>query len=308
MTDTTETDGMETFFERMSETYTDALRRNMDAQAAFADSWMESMEEAMSEERLDDASEGAVRAYEAWMDAAESSYERVGDALEGEDVDPEEFRDIWFNAANKAFKESMSTTAFAAATGQNVDDVLDFQSQLNEAAEETLHGMGFATTGDVREVGERLVELERRHQSIDRAVDRLDDDVRDRFDAVDSRFDVVDDRFDAVEQGHEDLDDRFDAVDDRFDAVEQGHDDLEERLDRLGDDVRDRFDDVETRFDAVEQGHDDLDQKLDRIDVSDRLEEIESRQRDIDEKLDRLLETAGDAEDTDDTDDTDENE
>ena len=173
MTDMTDADAMESFFEQMSETYTDALKRNVDAQAAFTDQWMASMEEAMSEERLDDASEGAVRAYEAWMDAAESSYERVGDALEGEDVDPEEFRDIWFNAANKAFKESMSTTAFAAATGQNVEDVLDLQQQLDEAAEQTLHGMGFATTGDVREVGERLVEIERRQHAIEEKLDQL---------------------------------------------------------------------------------------------------------------------------------------
>ena len=173
MTDMTDATQMESFFEQLSETYSEALKRNMDAQAAFADQWMESMEEAMSEERLDDASDGAVQAYEAWMNAAESSYERVGDAVEGEDVDPEEFRDIWFNAANKAFKESMSTTAFAAATGQNVEDVLDFQEQLNDAAQDTLHGMGFATTGDVREVGERLVEIERRQHAIEQKLDQL---------------------------------------------------------------------------------------------------------------------------------------
>ena len=88
-------------------------------------------------------------------------------------VDPEEFRDIWFNAANTAFKESMSTTAFAAATGQNVEDVLDLQQQMNEATEQTLHGMGFATTGDVREVGERLVEIERRQHAIEEKLDQL---------------------------------------------------------------------------------------------------------------------------------------
>jgi hypothetical protein len=173
MTDMTDPDAMESFFEQFSETYTNAIKRNIEAQEAFTESWMDSMEDAMSEERLDDVSEGAVRAYEAWMNAAESSYDRVGDALEGEDVDPEEFRDIWFNAANKAFKESMSTTAFAAATGQNVEDVLDFQEQLNDAAEDTLHGMGFATSGDVREVGERLVELERRQHAIEEKLDRI---------------------------------------------------------------------------------------------------------------------------------------
>jgi hypothetical protein len=164
---------MEQFIERMTESYMQAVEQNLDAQAAFVDSWSESFEQAFEEERLDEGYEGSVRAYEAWMNAAEQSFERMGDALDGERVDLEEFRDIWLNAANRAFKETMATTAFAAATGQNVDDMLDFQQQVEEITEETLHGYGFATLGDVREVGDRLVEIERRQHAIEQKLDRL---------------------------------------------------------------------------------------------------------------------------------------
>jgi hypothetical protein len=60
-------------------------------------------------------------------------------------------------------------------TGQNLESVLDFQQQMNDTAEETLHGMGFATTGDIREIGERLVEVERRQQAIESKLDQLID-------------------------------------------------------------------------------------------------------------------------------------
>jgi hypothetical protein len=131
----------------------------------------------MSEEHLDDGMQGSLRAYEAWMEAAETSFERMGDAIEGEDVDPEEFRDVWLRAANEGFKETMSTTAFAAATGQGVEEVLDVRQQIDDASEETLHALGFATVGDVREVGERLVETERRLHAVEEKLDRVLDEV-----------------------------------------------------------------------------------------------------------------------------------
>jgi hypothetical protein len=107
------------------------------------------------------------------MDAAETSFDRMGDAVEGEAVDPEELRDVWLRAANDAFTETMSTTAFAAATGQGVGDALDLRQASAEASEETLHAMGFASLGDVREVGERLVETERRLHAVESKLDRV---------------------------------------------------------------------------------------------------------------------------------------
>ena len=168
---------LESFLDRMTETYMDAIDRQMDAQMAFMNSWTDSVDEAFDEDNVEEAYEGQIRAYEAWMDAAEQSFERMGSAVEGDEADPEEFRDIWLNAANKAFKEMMSTTAFAAATGQHVDDALDTRKQLEEATEDTLHGLGFATKGDVQEVGERLVELERRQHELSTKLDRIIDAV-----------------------------------------------------------------------------------------------------------------------------------
>ncbi|MFB6108802.1 MAG: poly(R)-hydroxyalkanoic acid synthase subunit PhaE [Haloplanus sp.] len=175
MTDDTRSfDGqMESFLERMTETYMNALDRNLDAQSAFLESWMDSVEENLSEERVREGYEGSRRAYEAWMEAAETSFERMGDAMAGEEVDPEEFRDIWLSSANEAFKEMMTTTAFAAATGQSVEEALNMRQNLDEASEETLHALNFATVGDVHEVGERLVELERRQHAIEEKLDRV---------------------------------------------------------------------------------------------------------------------------------------
>jgi len=176
MTDNTSStfDGqMDAFLERMTETYMSALDRNLDAQSAFLESWMDSMEDNLSEDRVREGYEGSMQAYEAWMDAAETSFDRMGDSLQGEDVEPGEFRDIWLSSANEAFKEMMTTTAFAAATGQTVEEAMNMRQNIDEASEETLHALNFATVGDVREVGERLVELERRQHSIERKLDQL---------------------------------------------------------------------------------------------------------------------------------------
>ncbi|WP_248896894.1 poly(R)-hydroxyalkanoic acid synthase subunit PhaE [Haloplanus halobius] len=168
---------MDAFLERMTETYMNALDQNLDAQSAFLESWMDSMEDSLSEERVREGYEGSMRAYEAWMDAAETSFERMGQSFQGEDVEPEEFRDIWLSSANEAFKEMMTTTAFAAATGQTIDEAMDMRQNIDEASEETLHALNFATVGDVREVGERLVELERRQHTIEQKLDRIIDEL-----------------------------------------------------------------------------------------------------------------------------------
>ncbi len=91
----------------------------------------------------------------------------------GEEVDPTEFRDIWLSAANNAFKEVLSTTAFAAATGETTDVALDLRQEFDDAAMETLEMYGFATRDDVLEVGERLVELERRQHAIETKLDQV---------------------------------------------------------------------------------------------------------------------------------------
>jgi hypothetical protein len=111
------------------------------------------------------------------MDAAEQVMERATAAAEGEDVEPEEVRDIWLQSANQAFKEVMSTSAFASANGQLVTTMLEAQRDVDEMNQETLARMGLSTRDDVEEIGERLVELERRQQAVENKLDEILDAV-----------------------------------------------------------------------------------------------------------------------------------
>jgi len=173
MTEEFDGDRTEQFLERMTEAYASAIDESLAAQGEFLEAWTASVEEATDGEQFHEGAEGSLAAYEAWMDAAETSAERLGDAVEGEAVDPEEFRDVWLRAANEAFKETMSTTAFAAATGGSLDEALDLRRELDEASQDTLRALGFATLDDVREVGERLVETERRLHAVEGKLDEL---------------------------------------------------------------------------------------------------------------------------------------
>ncbi|QLK26845.1 poly(R)-hydroxyalkanoic acid synthase subunit [Natrinema zhouii] len=161
------------FAEQWNEQFLEALEDNMEAQAQFVESWSETVGEASEDSEISDGVEGYARAYETWMNASKQMVERANDQLEGEDVDVEEFRDIWLNTANDAFKDVMSTTAFAKMTGETVGDVLELQQQADEAAQETLRSLGFATEDDVVEIGDRLVELERRQHAVEQKLDRV---------------------------------------------------------------------------------------------------------------------------------------
>ncbi|WP_439026290.1 poly(R)-hydroxyalkanoic acid synthase subunit [Haloarchaeobius sp. DT45] len=162
------------FVTRMNEQFFEAMEKNMEAQAEFVEQWSQTVDgEGMGEMNFGDGVEGYRRAYQAWMEAADQMVERASDSMEGEDVEFEEFRDIWLNTANKAFKEVMDTTAFAAWTGSSVGQMLEMQQQADEAAEDTLHTLGFATEGDVAEIGDRLVELERRQHAVEQKLDRV---------------------------------------------------------------------------------------------------------------------------------------
>lgn len=171
MTDTT--GDWNEFLEDVNESFAEAIEQNVEAQSAFVETWFDTLEETMADGDVDETVEGYARAYEAWMDAARDGFERTGDAFEGEDVDLEEFRDLWLETANESFKEVMSTPAFAAATGQTVERALEFQQELDEAGQDTLRDLGFATTEDVSEVGERLVEMERRQHAVEQKLDRV---------------------------------------------------------------------------------------------------------------------------------------
>ncbi len=167
------------FVEQWNDQFLEAMEDNMEAQAQFVESWSDAVGEVSEDTEISDGVEGYARAYETWMGASKQMVDRMNDAVEGEDVDLEEFRDIWLNTANEAFKDVMSTTAFARMTGETVGDVLELQQQADEASQETLRMLGFATEDDVIEVGDRLVELERRQHAVedklDRVLDHLDE-------------------------------------------------------------------------------------------------------------------------------------
>jgi len=171
--------------DQMNDAVAESIEQNMEAQAAFVESWSDAVEDSIPEEDVvGEGLEGYSRAYEVWMDATEQFAERTSDAAQGEDVEPAEFRDIWLESANQAFKEIMSTSAFAAANGQLVETMLEIQQDVDEVTQDTIARMGMATRGDVEEVGERLVELERRQHDVENriedvldAVERLEDSI-----------------------------------------------------------------------------------------------------------------------------------
>ncbi|MFD1586579.1 poly(R)-hydroxyalkanoic acid synthase subunit PhaE [Halorientalis brevis] len=176
MSDTTN-DAMEDWsemVEQMNDAVADSVEQNMKAQAAFMESWADAVEGSLpEEEELAEGFEGYNRAYEVWMDAADKMFERTTDAAQGEDVEPTEIRDIWLQSANEAFKEVMGTSAFAAANGQLVEAMMDMQDEADDITQDTIQQMGLPTRDDVMEVGERLVELERRQHAVEQKLDRI---------------------------------------------------------------------------------------------------------------------------------------
>jgi hypothetical protein len=157
------------FVENMNEQMVDAFEANVEAQSQFVETWAETLSEGTDDERFSDGVEGYARAYQVWMDAAEDMADQVSD--EGTDVSPEDVRDLWLSSANEAFKEIMSTSAYAAMTGETVEDALELRQAADENAQATLHALGMATERDVREVGDRLVELERRQHTVEQKLD-----------------------------------------------------------------------------------------------------------------------------------------
>ena len=69
----------------------------------------------------------------------------------------------------------MSTSAFAAANGQLVESMMEMRREADDVSQETLSQMGFSTRDDIDEVGERLVELERRQQDVEEKLDTIID-------------------------------------------------------------------------------------------------------------------------------------
>ena len=160
--------------ENMNDAVARSIEQNMEASAAFMESWVDAVEESMPKENeCNDAVSGYNDAYEVWMNAAEEMFERTSAAADGEDVAFSEFRDIWLQSANQAFKEVMGTSAFAAANGKLVNAMMEMREQSDEIGEETLEQLGMPTQSNIEEVGERLVELERRQHRVEKKLERV---------------------------------------------------------------------------------------------------------------------------------------
>jgi trans-aconitate methyltransferase len=160
--------------EQFNEATVEGIESALEEQAAFTEAWIDAVEEGAADVAETSADpEAFAQAYAVWIDATERLFARLTDAIEGEEVEPGELRDIWLDAANEAFSEVMGTSAFAAATGQTIGSALDAQEAADEATRDLLHAYGLATDEDVREVGERLVELERRQHAVENKIDRL---------------------------------------------------------------------------------------------------------------------------------------
>jgi hypothetical protein len=158
----------------MNEAFASTLERNVEAQAAFVETMTDAFLGSVPEEDdLADGFEGYASASEVWLDAADRTFEETTAAMEGDDLDPETFRDIWLGATNDALAELASTEAFAATNGEFMETMLGRRQELDELQQDSLAQTGFATQEDVSEVAERLVELERRQHDIERKLDRV---------------------------------------------------------------------------------------------------------------------------------------
>lgn len=166
--------------EQMNQVVAESIEQNMEAQAALVESWADALDETIPEEAvLEEGLQGYMRAYDIWMDANEEMFEEATKVLDGGDLEPREFRDIWLSTANEAFSEVMSTTTFAAQNGELVESVLSMRQNVNEVTEDSLAQVGMPTQGDVEEVGRRLVELERRQHKLETKLDRVLDAIVD---------------------------------------------------------------------------------------------------------------------------------
>jgi len=161
------------YVEAMNQSFAEAFEQNMRMQTEFLDSWRNSLDESNLDESTVDGMAGVSRAYEVWMEAADTQQELISESLRGQEVDLEAFRDLYLDAANEAFKEVMGTSAFAAATGQTVGELLAASEQADRMSQQTLQSVGFATEADITEVGERLVELERRQHTLEGKLDTV---------------------------------------------------------------------------------------------------------------------------------------
>ncbi len=167
-----------TFLERAEEAFETAaemFERGVEAQSEFAERVATNAEGAAEDsEEIPEMVEGFANAYELYAEATEEVLDRAAESYEdGEAPDLAEMGDIWLEATNEAAKEVMSTSGFAAARGNATGSSLEAKNEFDESRDELLRSTGMATESTVVEVGERLVELERRQHEVEKKLDTL---------------------------------------------------------------------------------------------------------------------------------------
>jgi hypothetical protein len=151
------------------------IERSLETQSEFADELFDRLGSGLQGvEEGPEIVAGFASAQEVYFEAMEETFEMTAESYEdGKAPDLLEVGDIWIDAANEATKEVMRTSGFAAATGGATETSLEAKAEFEENRNETLRGMGIATEESVAEVGERLVELERRQHEVESKIDRL---------------------------------------------------------------------------------------------------------------------------------------
>lgn len=160
-------------FPQLSDELVHGMDQFIEAQTRFLESWQQNLAQETDDEVIASGAKGIVEAYEIWLNASREWTEQLVAVAEGEELDPRNARDIWLRAANESAQSMMSTTAFAQMTGQSVQDGLELQRQRDEAIQTMLEAMGVASTHSIEEVGDRLIELERRQHAVEQKLDRL---------------------------------------------------------------------------------------------------------------------------------------
>lgn len=116
--------------------------------------------------------------YETWLEATRDSLEKLQGAVAPAKAEPpplsyEGLYDLWINAYAKLFTEAMNTPLFAATIGQYLDTMLEIKKGLNHSTGKTLKALGLPTRGDLDEIYERLIAIDRRLQELTKQVKGL---------------------------------------------------------------------------------------------------------------------------------------
>lgn len=164
-------EAMNDYMDTMFETF----EKGMKMQQNMAENWTEAMNESFRStdpEQFSDLPDGIRESWETWMNFFENSMEMAQEDEEDQ-PDPQKFISMWLRTANQASKDILSTKAFSALTGLYLNKILSMKQKSDKVNERMIHNMGLPTVSDLEEVGERLLELERRQQKVEEKLDRI---------------------------------------------------------------------------------------------------------------------------------------